>query len=303
MKFSIQGHQFKGDFYVIDLHGADIVLGVAWQEALGEIKINYRKSYLKFQLDEKEVSPQGNHPQPPVQHVSTSNLTKLIHKGEVSQYFMVQLLEQPANVTPSTLLSLQSNMTTPPLPTLHPQPDIATILQSYSVVFNEPKSLPPKRQFDHHIPLEPDAKPVNVRPYRFPHFQKIKIERQVQQMLESGIVRPSTSPYSSLVLLVKKKDGTWRLCTDYRALNAITLKDRFPIPTVDELLDELGGAKYFSKIDLHSGFHQIRMAEEDIHKTTFRTHCGHFEYLVLPFGLSNAPSTFQATMNTIFRPY
>ncbi|KAL6348238.1 hypothetical protein AAG906_005529 [Vitis piasezkii] len=154
--------------------------------------------------------------------------------------------------------------------------DMQALLEEYSDVFAASTSLPPAREIDHKIPLKDGTEAINVRPY---------------------------SPFSSPVLLVKKKDGTWRFCTDYRALNAATVKDRFPIPTVDDMLDELHGAAFFTKLDLKAGYHQIRVSTPDIPKTAFRTHNGHYEYLVMPFGLCNAPSTFQAIMNSIFRPY
>lgn len=136
-------------------------------------------------------------------------------------------------------------------------PQIQELLNSYQDVLQEPRGLPPKRKDDHHIPLLPGCGPIAVRPYRYPHFQKNDIEHIVKELLEAGVIRSSTCPYTSPVLLVKKHDGTWCMYIDYWALNRITMKDKFPIPMIDKLLDELAGACYFSKLDLRSGYHDV----------------------------------------------
>lgn len=154
---------------------------------------------------------------------------------------------------------------------------MALLLHTYEPVFKTPTSLPPPRSYDHAIPLLEGSKPVKVKPYRYLHSQKDEIEKLVQGMLEEGIIQPSKSPFSSSIIMVKKKDGSWRVCTDYRALNTITVKDTFLIPTIDELIDELFGAEFFSKLDLRSGYHQILLKPEDMYKIAFRTHHRHYE--------------------------
>ena len=169
----------------------------------------------------------------------------------------------------------------------------------YIDVFPEklPKGLPPKRSLDHKIPLEPNSKPPFKNYYRMSPKDLEEVKEQLTEMSEQGIIRPSHSPYSAPVLLAKKAgEVKRRFCVDYRDLNKITIKDRNPIPRVEDLLDQLSGAKYFTKLDLRSGYHQIRVAPEDIQKTAFTTKYGQFEFLVLPFGLTSAPATFVSMM-------
>lgn len=184
------------------------------------------------------------------------------------------------------------------------EPAIRKLLAEYADIFREPTQLPPFREHhNHRISLQEGANPVNQRLYRYALYQKNEIDKIVQEMLQSGTIQPSSSPYASPVVLVKKKDGTWRLCVDYRRLNELTIKNRFPIPLIEDLMDELGGSMIYSKIDLRAGYHQVRMEVDDIHKTAFKTHSGHYEYIVMPFGLTNAPATFQGLMNSVFREF
>jgi len=191
----------------------------------------------------------------------------------------------------------------PPPPKHSKYEDIQHLLALYADVFQDPKTRPPQRSYDHSIPLQPGYVPVNSRPYHYSPQHKNKIESQVKKLLESGFITHSHSPFASLVLLVKKKDGSWRFYVDYRKLNDMTIKNRFPMPIIEEILDELAGAKFFTKLGMKVGFHQIRMLPEDEQKTAFKTHQGHYQFKVMPFGLTNAPATFQCVMNQVLQPF
>ncbi|KAJ9513865.1 hypothetical protein QJQ45_020944 [Haematococcus lacustris] len=214
------------------------------------------------------------------------------------EVFMALLTQQP---NPSS--SPSTSTPAPDPPPLHPK--AAALVQQYPSVF--PKELPavqdmPRRSVDHTIHLTgpaPSPRPI----YRMSQPELDQLKKQLDDLLAKGFIRPSTSPFAAPVLFVRKKDGSLRLCVDFRALNQQTLKNRYPLPRIDDLLDQLSGAQVFSKIDLRSGYHQIRVAEDDIPKTAFRTRYGHYEFTVLPFGLCNAPATFQQLMNDVFKPH
>ncbi|GJP85369.1 hypothetical protein CLOP_g15479 [Closterium sp. NIES-67] len=165
-----------------------------------------------------------------------------------------------------------------------------------------PDELPPYRTHQHEIVEEPGSKPTFRAPYRLSPTELADMKKQIEYLLAEGLIRPSTLPYGAPVLFTPKPDGSLRMCIDYRALNKQTIKNKYPIPRIDDLLDQLQGATVFSKLDLRSGYWQIRMADDSVHKTAFQTRYGSYEYLVMPFGLTNALATFQAEMNHILRP-
>lgn len=281
-KWTMQGTVFSSEVRLLPMGGCDMVLGVQWLSTLGPVLWDFNNLQMEFTaFGRKHVLQGGNATD--VQLVGIKQMEHLIRKkspGVVAQIYSLQAV---------------------PIPEVHPA--LAHILHSFDDVFSSSTELPPVRSHDHRIPLKPGTQPPSLRPYRYPYIQKNEIEKIVKEMLDSGVIRHSVSPFSSPVLLVKKKDNSWRMCVDYRALNKETIKDKYPIPIIDELLDELHGAQFFSKLDLRSGYHQIRMNPGDVDKTAFRTHEGHYEFLVMPFGLTNAPSTFQSLMNDVFRPF
>ncbi|XP_017438444.2 uncharacterized protein LOC108344526 [Vigna angularis] len=291
VELKIQEHTLHVNFYILPLRGADIVLGAPWLKSIGPVLMDYNHLTISFTHQGQPITLRGIH-HSHTDPLSSPQLKRCIQTHSASELFTIQII--PIH-EPTT--------TNSPPHTAYLPPTIKTFLLRFDNLFHSPSSLPPSRPSDHRIHLLPNATPVNVKPYRYPHSQKSELEKQVKELLDKGMIQPSRSPFSSPVLLVRKKDGSWRCCVDYKALNVVTIRDHFPIPTIDELLDELGGATWFSKLDLQQGFHQILMHPDDIAKTTFRTHQGHYEYRVMPFGLCNAPSTFQATMNTILGPF
>lgn len=267
-----QGHQFSSEAKVLQLGCYDLILGMDWLEQFSPMWVDWKKKKLRFNHAGKRIQLNGiKDCTSTCLPLKLSKFKGMMRKGSIAQIVQLSQYQQKEDLQEQQL----------------PQ-SVLKLITQHAHLFQEPKELPPQRDCDHAIPLIPGVKPVNVKPYRYNSAQKDEIERQVKEMLMNGVIRPSASPFASPVLLVKKKDGNWRFCVDYRQLNAITIKNKFPLPVVDEL----HGSHWFTKLDMRSGYHQVRDKPEDEAKTAFKTHNGHWEFRVMPFGLTNAPATF-----------
>ena len=284
---------------VTTLDGYDVVLGKPWLSAHNP-KIDWRTHAVKLSAATGfEVSPgqggphhvddvilQGQTVQPRVILLSASQLLRELDRDvcEVWAGALGEKINPAEKITP--------RVDAQPVP--DPQ-QLAGLLTEFADVFAPlPAGLPPARKVDHAIKLEPGAEPAWRPTYRMSPLELQEVKKQLDDLLAKGWIQPSVSPYGAPILFVRKKEGSLRMCVDYRALNKQTIKNRYPLPRTDELLDQLHGAAVFSKIDLQSGYHQVRVAEDDVYKTAFRTRYGHFEFKVLPFGLTNAPATFMS---------
>src|SRR4051812_18327018 len=276
-------HDEKIDLQVAPLIHYDIILGKPWLEKWNP-SINWCTNCITFHHPE-------NHPAlapelPPHIPITLVSLAALNHLDPEDLCFACEITEEQATLTNEL------------------DPRVIPILKDFADVFPEelPAELPPKRDIDHRIQLEANSSPPWRPIYRMSPLELDAMRKELDKLLRNGSIEPSLSPYGAPVIFIKKKGGELRMCIDYRALNAITIKNWFPIPLIDDLTDQLHGAQIFTKIDLHSGYNQIRIHEDDIEKTAFRTRYGHFQYKVMPFGLTNAPATFQALVQDILRP-
>ncbi|XP_019233481.1 PREDICTED: uncharacterized protein LOC109214057 [Nicotiana attenuata] len=280
-ELKMQDKKFIFDIELLKVGGCDIVLGMDWVDTVAPIVLHTKPLSVSFIYKSEIITLRGCPDDGKVSKVDTKVISKLLGKGQcnfAAQMFLMNLTEND-QVIPQA---------------------VSKLLGHLEGLFQEPKSLPPSRDCDHAIKLVPGAEPINLRPYRYSFEQKNAIEEIVAEMLKAQTVARSVSPFASPILLVKKKDSSWRMCMDYRKLNEATVKNKYPIPVVEELFDEQHGSRIYTKLDLRSGYHQIRMKKGDEYKTAFRTHHGLWEFKVMPFGLTNAPATFQALMNQIF---
>ncbi|MCO5570333.1 hypothetical protein L7F22_024052 [Adiantum nelumboides] len=293
LRLHIQGYVDKEDFFISPLKHEDVILGAPWFDRLAA-SIKFLEKRISFKFREKNMYIDAQESSNTIPLVHTHAFHKSI-KSSISMYMIfVKDSLSDVNTTQVNESGSQEDL------------ELSKFLNQFQDVFIDdiPGELPPKRgDDDHTIELIPGCSPPNKPPYRVSQAQQEEIMRQVNELVEKEMVRPSSSPFYSPVLLVHKKDGTYRMCVDYRALNKITIKNRFLVPRIEDLFDKLQGSTYSNRIDLKSGYHQIRIVNEDILKTAFCTTFGLYEYLVMPFGLTNAPATFNCMMERIFRSH
>ena len=280
LNFKLGDKPTSSTFRVLPLGTYDGILGMDWLSKNNAL-LHCKDALLTFQDSHGEKATiSGTRGKPKLHLVTATKLLKGYRKKQMVYAVKLNPIEKSSE---------------------HPLPES---LSDFEDVFPEELTeLPPPRDIDHAIELLPGAQPVARRPYKMSVPEAAELKEQLTQLIEQGFIRPSVSPWSTPVLFNRKKDGTLRLCIDYRGLNQVTIKNKYPIPRIDELLDRLHGASLFTKIDLRSGYYQIRIKEEDISKTGFNTRYGHYEFTVMPFGLTNAPATFNCLMTDIFHKH
>ena len=296
LPFSLSTYSDQDTFHEVDLEGFDLILGGPWLKRINP-DINWKNGTLR------------------VKHSGvTTTLSKM--DDEATRRIAASLIISVAQVrqlrrtkAPMFLVSMErvkKTLESRRAGDENFQLNLKKLISEFSDVLPEGEvkaPFPPDRAIEHEIPTEPGKAPPHKPVYRLSPKELTELKTQLEDLINRGFITPSTSPYGAPVLFVPKKDGTSRMVIDYRLLNAITVKNRYPLPRIDDLMDRLQGAKVFSKIDLASGYHQIKVAESDQHKTAFRTRFGHYEFKVLPFGLTSAPATFMRLMNDTLMAY
>ena len=287
---------YAATFTATPLEGYDMILGMSWLTAHDPLigwnsrSITIRPAGTKVQRLIRPLECLGGEPSVArMASITLKGFRRAHRRGEVEDMYAVMI--RPTDAASSPAESKED-------------PAIEIVLREFADVFPDklPDGLPPNRGVEHKIELKPGSRPPPARPLRHQSSKDLAVfEEYTRSLIASGQLRVSHSPYGSMALIVRKQDGTPRVVVDYRALNDLTVKNKYPLPLMDEMFDRVHGAKFFTKIDLRTGFHQIRIADEDIEKTAFRTRYGSFEYLVLPMGLCNAPGTFMQLMNDTFR--
>ena len=274
----IGGQEFLEDLILLDIHDFDVILGMDWLSRHHATVDCYRKEVRLCRPGQTEVVFYGLRKTLPNSIMTAIKANKMLRKSYPGYLaYAIEVRDSGSRLE-----------------------DIPVVREFSDVFLHDLLGIPRDREIDFHIELAPGTEPIFKVPYKMAPLELKELKVQMEELVSKGFVRQSTSPWVAPVLFVKKKDGSLRLCIDYRELNKVTIRNQYPLPRIDDLFDQLQGARVFSKIDLRSGYHQLKIRSEDVHKTAFKTRYGHYEFLVMPFGLTNAPAVFMDLMNRIF---